>query len=79
MSRIEQCKEIAEEILQEFTNCYSEADEDVLVKMLNNMACNFAKEIFAELEKWLSVGGDIRIITGKKFAELKERYTEVGK
>ena len=32
-----QIEETAEEILQEFTSCYSEADEDCLMKMLRNL------------------------------------------
>lgn len=37
-----------------------------------------AREIFEELEKWLGIDGDIRLITDKKLAELKEKYTEGG-
>ena len=43
-------RETAEEILQEYTNCYSEADEDCLVRMLEKLASNMAREIFAEIE-----------------------------
>lgn len=32
-----QIKELATEILQEFTNCYSEADEECLVKMIKKV------------------------------------------
>lgn len=32
-----QIKELATEILQEFTRCYSEADEDCLVKMIKKV------------------------------------------
>lgn len=44
-------RETAEEILQEYTGCYSEEDEDCLVKMLENLAFGVAKEIFEEIEK----------------------------
>jgi hypothetical protein len=46
-------RETAEEILQEYTNCYSEADEDCLVKMLEKLASNMAREIFEEIDKFL--------------------------
>ena len=32
-----QIRELAVDILQEFTNCYSEADEDALVKMIKKV------------------------------------------
>jgi hypothetical protein len=51
-------RETAEEILQEYTNCYSEADEDCLVKMLEKLASNMAMEIFEEIENLL--GGLLR-------------------
>ena len=44
-------RETAEEILQEYTSCYSEVDEDCLVNMLNRLASDVAREIFAEIEK----------------------------
>ena len=47
-------RETAEEILQEYTSCYSEADEDCLVKMLEKLASNMAREIFEDIEKGLS-------------------------
>jgi hypothetical protein len=34
MSINKQIEELAEEILQEYTNCYSEVDKEVLVKMI---------------------------------------------
>lgn len=36
MRRDKEIKQLAEDILQEFTNCYSEVDLDVLVKMIQN-------------------------------------------
>jgi Asp-tRNA(Asn)/Glu-tRNA(Gln) amidotransferase A subunit family amidase len=44
-------RETAEEILQEYTPCYSEVDEDCIVNMLNRLASDVAREIFAEMEK----------------------------
>lgn len=35
-----------------------------------------AREIFAEIEKWLAYDGDIRMITDEKFAGIKKKYTE---
>ena len=32
------------------------------------------EEIFEDIELWLAFGGDIRIITAEKFAELKKKY-----
>lgn len=37
-------------------------------------ASEVAKEIFADLEKWLAIDGNIRLITAEKFAEIKKRY-----
>jgi hypothetical protein len=44
-------RETAEEILQEYTNCYSEADEDCLIEMLKKLASDVARDIFEKLEK----------------------------
>jgi hypothetical protein len=44
-------RETAEEILQEYTNCYSEADEDCLVEMLKKLASDVAREIFEEIDR----------------------------
>ena len=41
-------KETAVEILEEYTNCYSEADEDCLVEMLNKLASEIARETITE-------------------------------
>ena len=46
-------RELAEEILQEYTSCYSEADEDYLAKMLKNKFGEVVREIFEEIEKAL--------------------------
>ena len=35
-----------------------------------------AREIFEEIEKWLATDGTLLIITAKKFAEIKNKYTE---
>ena len=43
--------EMSEEILQEYTNCYSEADQECLEKMLRKLASEVAEEIFAEIEE----------------------------
>lgn len=48
-------RETAEEILQEYTSCYSEADEDCLVKMLENLASNMSRKIFEEIENWFEL------------------------
>ena len=37
-----------------------------------------AEKIFADIEQWLAVDGDIRMITAKKFEELKNKYAEDG-
>lgn len=66
-------RELAEEILQEYTSCYSEADEDYLVKMLENKFREFAREIFAEIEEVLN---NIGYFDELDFNELKKKYTE---
>lgn len=72
-------RETAEEILKEYTNCYSKADEDCLVKMLEKLASNMAREIFAEIDglMWDAVIGGkypAKVINPDKFAELKKKY-----
>ena len=37
-----------------------------------------AEKIFSDIEQWLAVDGDIRMITAKKFEELKNKYAEDG-
>ena len=78
-------KNTAEEILEEFTNCYSEADEDCLVRMLRNMASDVAREIFEEIESKLMLNRATHC--GQKFyytrleddiAELKKKYESEG-
>jgi hypothetical protein len=64
-------RETAEEILQEYTNCYNEADEDCLVKMLEKLASNMAMEIFEEIEKTL-------LDDENDFAELSEQGLHEG-
>jgi DNA-binding transcriptional regulator YbjK len=50
-----QIKELATEILQEFTSCYSEADEDCLVEMIRKYIPEGAVVISKEQnENWLS-------------------------
>lgn len=39
-------RQMAEEILQEYTNCYSVEDEEYLGKMLEKFASDVAREIF---------------------------------
>jgi hypothetical protein len=83
--------ETAEEILQEYTSCYSEADEDCLVKMLEKLASNMAREIFAEIEQLLSanMSGEFRgdsvewfdyfdLHLSEDIAELKKKYESEG-
>ena len=41
-------EDLAEEILQEYTNCYSEVDKEVLAKMIYNACCRKQSE-------WISV------------------------
>ena len=48
-------------------------DIDVLTKETKT---EVAREIFEEIEQWLGIDGDIRLITDKKLAELKKKYTE---
>lgn len=76
-------RETAEEILQEYTNCYSDADEDCLVKMIEKLASNVAREIFAEIESRMMFvkdhTGDIRgVVTIKDIAELRKKYESEG-
>ena len=84
-------RETAEEILQEYTNCYSKADEDCLVKMLENFASNVAREIFEEIERLLDNHhsachpiGAIEAYTyyegglGDAIADLKKKYESEG-
>ena len=40
-----QIKEMAEEILQEYTNCYSEADEVCLERMLSKLVSETIRDI----------------------------------
>jgi hypothetical protein len=74
-------RETAEEILQEYTSCYSEADEDCLVKMLEKLASNMAREIFEEIDK---ICRDYnRYEFGErglfaKLADLKKKYESEG-
>ena len=42
--QIKQIEELAEDILQEYTNCYSEVDKEVLVKMIYNAGYRKQKE-----------------------------------
>lgn len=80
-------RETAEEILQEYTNCYSEADEDCLVKMLNRLASDVVREIFEELEERIAVHTytsksedydegalDVLEWVDEKIDELKKKY-----
>jgi hypothetical protein len=66
-------RETAEEILQEYTNCYNEADEDCLVKMLEKLASNMAREIFEEIEKRLRQLADESKILRDKEINLGEK------
>ena len=67
-------RELAEEILQEYTSCYSEADEDYLVKMLENKFREFAREIFEEIEREIKHHGIC--YAQRKIAELEKKYAE---
>ena len=76
-----QIRNTAEEILEEFTNCYSEADEDCLVKMLRGLASDVAREIFEEIETMIFgtiIPNDCAIISTAKLAELKKKYESEG-
>lgn len=42
--QMKQIEELAEDILQEYTNCYSEVDKEVLVKMIYNAGYRKQKE-----------------------------------
>ena len=84
-------RETAEEILQEYTNCYSEADEDCLVRMLEKLASNMAREIFEEIERLLDTYSASHHPVGEVYgesyfergledaiAELKKKYESEG-
>jgi hypothetical protein len=86
-------RETATEILQEYTNCYSEVDEDCLVNMLNRLASDVAREIFAEIENVLKIvtipcineegcvtplQASYWAIDPNDFAELKKKYESEG-
>jgi hypothetical protein len=90
MSREKQIDEMAIEILEEFTNCYSQADEEHLARMLKHFASEVAAEIIADLvkfaddkERQMSFHGhsvwyiDADDVTDF-IAELKKKYTEGG-
>lgn len=68
-------RETAEEILQEYTSCYSEVDEDCLVNMLNRLASDVAMEVFGNIESFFHEDdfGDLTI-DFMVFQELKKKY-----
>lgn len=76
-------KKLAVEILEEFTNCFSEADEDVLARMIRDSgfrkASDVAREIFAEIE-YLIWQYDTRPASDltEEIAELKKKYESEG-
>ena len=84
MSRDKQIRNMAEEILQEYTNCYSEVDQECLEKMLGKLASEVAREIFEEIESKLMVASHIDNFDGKAriwlddFYELKKKYESEG-
>ena len=48
-------RETAEEILQEYTSCYSEVDEDCLVNMLNRLASDVAREVIGKIQSKIQI------------------------
>ena len=77
-------RETAEEILQEYTNCYSEADEDCLVEMLEKLASEVAREIFEGIQirfKELYEEGKMAPFQCcvKAINETEKKYTETEK
>lgn len=72
MNRDKQIEEMAEEILQEYTNCYSEVDQECLEKMLSKFASDVAREIFEGIERMcIDTFGNFN---HRVFAELKKKY-----
>jgi regulator of sirC expression with transglutaminase-like and TPR domain len=84
--------EMSEEILQEYTNCYSDADQERLEKMLRKLASDVAEEIFAEIEKLRPItklvikdlgewdfdknGEKFYWLSETEIAELKKKYSK---
>ena len=75
---------MAEDILEEYTNCYSEVDQECLEKMLRKLVSEVAEEIFAEIVEILNSvyrshdADSVKAILAitKDIAELKKKYTE---
>ena len=79
MNRDKQIEEMAEEILQEYTNCYSEVDQEHLEKMLSKFASDVAREIFEGIDSLINIVGamtGLDIFVMGKYADLKKKYTE---
>lgn len=75
------CEELATEILQEFTNCYSEQDEELLTGMIEQeieiAKQDVAREIFEEIDKTCHDYNRYEIGERGLFAnlaELKKKY-----
>jgi hypothetical protein len=71
--------EMSEEILQEYTNCYSETDQECLEKMLRKLASDLAEEIFAELDTFIVTKvidhETLKYDIGDKYKALKKKYS----
>ena len=82
MNKEKQIEEMAVEILEEYTNCYSEVDQECLEKMLSKLASDVAREIFEEIDKVLNFYkkynpyNDLLKCVIDRIAELKKKYTE---
>ena len=71
-------EELAEEILQEYTNCYSEVDKEVLVEMIYN--AGYRKQEWISVEERLPESGEHCLIscTVKRFDGKHGQYVCVG-
>ncbi len=66
-----QIENMAEEILQEYTNCYSEVDQECLEKMLRKLASDLAEEIIS------CIHDEIELALESNYKARKERIIDV--
>ena len=77
--REKQIEEMVEAIFQN-CNCglfFSEAEKIarfLIEEQGYRKQSEVAKEIFEEIEKWFAKDDDIKLITEKKFSEIKKKY-----